>query len=212
VKQRQCSPHILIIIRKADKVNHVFYEDGKYVKTDGKTVLGSDDKAGVVIMLNMIEHNVPGCYYFFIGEEPVTGGGCKGSRGIFSKKPDWFKQFDRCIAFDRRGYGSIISRMNTGQCCSREFVEALVSEFKSNEMEFKSDPGGYYTDSAVFMPVIPEVSNLSCGGFREHNTDEFQNLNYLERVANATVKINWEGLPTVRVPAKETRIILYGQE
>ena len=35
------------------KVNHVF--EGNIIKTDGKSILGADDKAGVTIMLNMIE-------------------------------------------------------------------------------------------------------------------------------------------------------------
>jgi hypothetical protein len=190
--------------KKLTKVNHVFYEDerGKKVKTDGKTPLGSDDKAGVTVMLNMIEHNVPGCYYFFIGEEPLLSVGCKGSKDIFKNKPDWFKRFDRCIAFDRRGCGSIISKQRDVTCCSKEFVLALAAQFGDNNMEYKSDPTGRYTDSAVFMYIIPEVTNLSCGGFHEHTNSEFQNLDYLERVCNATIKINWEELPIVRVPKK----------
>ena len=55
-------------------VNHVF--DGKIIKTDGKTILGADDKAGVAIMLYMIENKIPGLYYFFLGEEV----GCIGSK------------------------------------------------------------------------------------------------------------------------------------
>ena len=35
------------------------------IKTDGKTILGADDKAGVTIMLYMIEKGLPGLYYFF---------------------------------------------------------------------------------------------------------------------------------------------------
>ncbi len=35
-------------------VNHVF--DGKIIKTDGKSILGADDKAGVTIMLYMIKN------------------------------------------------------------------------------------------------------------------------------------------------------------
>ena len=50
---------------KADtKVNHIF--DGNIIKTDGTTILGADDKAGVTIMLNMIEKKIPGLYYFFL--------------------------------------------------------------------------------------------------------------------------------------------------
>ena len=48
-------------------VNHVI--DGDIIRTDGQSILGADDKAGVTIMLYMIEHNVTGLYYFFVGEE-----------------------------------------------------------------------------------------------------------------------------------------------
>lgn len=190
---------------KLIKVNHVFYEDDKgrkKVKTDEKTPLGSDDKAGMTIMLKMIENNVPGCYYFFLGEETVGfgTGGCKGSKAIYEQNKDWFKQFNRCIAFDRHGYGSIISKQRGKECCSKEFVKALASEFESNNMAFRDDPTGRYTDSAIFMYTIPEVTNLSCGGFNEHTPREIQNLDYLERMVNACLKINWESLPTVRVP------------
>ena len=43
-----------------------------------KTILGADDKAGMVILLYMIEKKIPGLYYFFIGEEV----GCIGSNAF----------------------------------------------------------------------------------------------------------------------------------
>ena len=42
---------------------------GNIIKTDGKTILGADDKAGVTIILSMIEAQVPGLYYFFTAED-----------------------------------------------------------------------------------------------------------------------------------------------
>lgn len=195
--------HLDNYTQKLVKVNHVFYKDklGQKVRTDGKTPLGSDDKAGMVVMLNMIENKVPGCYYFFIGEELCAGSrGCQGSKDIIKIKRDWFLQFDRCIAFDRRDYGSIISRQKGRTCCSREFVNALSNEFKKSGMSFKDDPTGIYTDSAVFMETISEVTNLSCGGFKEHTCSEFQNLDYLQRLSQAVLNIDWENLPVVRDP------------
>ena len=60
-------------------IDHVI--DGDIIKTDGFTILGADDKAGVTIMLNMIENKVPGLYYFFLGEEV----GCVGSKKLSGK-------------------------------------------------------------------------------------------------------------------------------
>ena len=37
--------------------------------TDNTSILGADDKSGVSVMLYMMAHNIPGVYYFFIGEE-----------------------------------------------------------------------------------------------------------------------------------------------
>ena len=55
------------------KVTHV--QDAKFIRTNGKTILGADDKAGMVVIMYMIEKKIPGLYYFFLGEEV----GCIGS-------------------------------------------------------------------------------------------------------------------------------------
>jgi hypothetical protein len=166
------------------------------IGTDGSTLLGADDKAGVVILLNLIENKVPGLYYFFIGEES----GLVGSRGILGKNPEKFKKYKRCIAFDRRDYGSVITKQMGKTCCSDEFANELIKELGRNGMKYKQDPFGIYTDSAVFTEIIPECTNLSVGYFNEHSSEEVQNITYLESLAKATVGIKWEELPTVREP------------
>jgi len=173
-----------------EKVNHII--DNEWIRTDGSTVLGADDKAGVVILLYMIENEIPGTYYFFIGEES----GMAGSKGILRIKRDWFNKFKRCISFDRRGYGSIISRQMGRKCCSDDFVNSLSEQFKINGMNYKNDPGGIYTDSAAFIGIIPECTNLSVGYFNEHSTNEHQNITYLEELCETCLKIEWENLLT----------------
>ena len=177
-----------------EPVTHVF--KGDFIETDSSTILGADDKAGVVIMMYMIENKIPGTYYFFLGEES----GLKGSKGILIIKKDWFKtNFKRCVSFDRRGYGSIISRQMGGQCCSPEFVESLKKQYDSVGLPHRNDSGGIYTDSATFMGIIPECTNLSVGYFNEHSHSESQNIVYLEKLAKASIQIDWENLPTVGV-------------
>jgi di/tripeptidase len=56
-------------------IKHVI--DGDFIKTNEYTNLGADDKAGMVIMLNMINEKVPGLYYFFQGEETGRIGSSK---------------------------------------------------------------------------------------------------------------------------------------
>jgi len=190
--------------RDVEPVNHVF--DGEFIETDGSTILGADDKAGVVVLLYMIENKVPGTYYFFLGEES----GMLGSKGILRIKPDWFKtNFKRCISFDRKGYGSIISRQMGEQCCSSEFVDSLKTQYNDLGLKHRNDPGGLFTDSAAFMGTIPECTNLSVGYFNEHSNHERQNIDYLKILAETSIKIKWENLPTIGV--KETHNYNYNR-
>ena len=182
-----------------EKVVHDIFQTKKGdtgIGTDGSTILGADDKAGVVILLNLIENNIPGLYYFFIGEESGT----VGSRGLLKEEGDNLSKYKRCIAFDRRDYGSVITKQMGRTCCSGEFADALIAQFADNGMKYKQDPFGIYTDSAIFVDVIPECTNLSVGYFHEHSSIEVQNITYLEQLAKATVGIKWEELPTVRSP------------
>jgi len=189
--------HLDVVSKQKLKINKISYqkEEHEFVKTDGFTILGADDKTGVVIMLNMIDNNVSGTYYFMIGEEVGT----VGSGLLYKEKGELLSTFDRCVAFDRKSYGSIINRQMGEYCCSDEFVNSLVNEFSNNGMEFKADPYGVWTDSALFMGTIPECTNLSVGYFNEHHYEEEQDITYMLQLADVVTKINWESLPTVRI-------------
>jgi len=173
-------------------VKHVF--DGDFVKTDGETNLGADDKAGTTIMMNMISEKVPGLYYFFMGEES----GCVGSSNlsrVFESKGH--PTMNKCISFDRRGYDSIITEQ-TSVCASDDFAKELAKRYNEYGFWFKPDPTGVYTDSAEFTDIIPECSNISCGYFSEHTKSEKQDLEFLELLAIVSTQIDWETLPIVR--------------
>ena len=190
--------HLDTVSKQKLKINKITYKkDGKeFVKTDGFTILGADDKTGVTILLNMIDEKVPGTYYFFIGEEVDY----VGSGLIYKEKGEFLSNFDRCVSFDRKGYGSIINRQKGEYCCSNEFVSALSTQFKKYGMKFKSDKFGVGTDSALFMGIIPECTNLSVGYFNEHTYREEQDMDYLVELAEVSTKIDWENLPTIRKP------------
>ena len=188
--------HLDTATKVSSKVNHVF--DGDIIKTDGTTVLGADDKAGVTVMLWMMNHKVPGLYYFFIGEEV----GCIGS-GLASKSIGDFKdKYDRIISFDRRDVGSVITHQSWARCCSNEFADELANQLNSAGLglEYKKDDGGVYTDSAEFVDIIPECTNLSVGYYKEHTTTESQDIEHLRKLAEACLKVDWDSLPTVRNP------------
>lgn len=176
------------------KVKLVTYEEKKqkFVGTDGSTILGADDKAGVTVMLYMIEHNVPGLYYFFVGEE--RGG--VGSYNLSMECDNILENIERCVAFDRYGYNSVITHQMMSRCCSDIFADALCAEFKKQGLELRKDDTGIFTDSANFINIIRECTNISVGYFHEHTKREFQNITYLEQLCNAVLNIDWENLPS----------------
>lgn len=193
--------HLDTYCREYKRVWHII--DGNIIKTDGTTTLGGDDKAGITIMIKMIEAGVPGLYYFFRGEEGVTSPtGTWGSKQALRTKSDFFKNYEKCIAFDRRGNSSIISEQMYQECCSVEFVVALEDEFSKYGLNYKEDPTGMWCDSGVFMEIIPECTNISVGYKSEHTFNEEQNIDHLEKLVDVCINIDWENLPTKRDPNK----------
>ena len=186
--------HLDTVSKTFAKVTHKF--DGDFIRTDGNTTLGADDKAGVTIMTWMIKNQIPGLYYFFIGEEV----GCIGS-GLTAKYYNFdFKEdeYERIISFDRRGTDSVITHQSWYRCCSDVFANALCNEFNKSGLLYKKDDGGVYTDSAEFVDLISECTNISVGYYKEHTTNEHQDINHLVKLADACLKVDWESLPTVR--------------
>lgn len=177
-----------------------------YIITDGNTILGADDKSGVTVMLYMIAHNIPGLYYFFIGEE--RGGIGSGKLSSVFNSTEHVRGIKRCVSFDRRNYHSVITEQMGRRCCSDEFGTALCKEYnKTGLVDFSLDPTGIYTDSASFIDDIPECTNISVGYFHEHTGDEYQNLTFLENLCKASLSVNWEGLPTTRKVGIDQEIV-----
>ena len=199
--------HLDTVSKDYVTVTHVF--DGNLIKTDGKTTLGADDKAGITVLLWMIKNNVPGLYYFFIGEEVgCIGSGNAAKNMDFSHinpipKSGFYKgNYDRIISFDRRDVGSVITFQSSSRCCSDDFADALCQELnQTRKMSYKKDTGGVYTDSAEFTHLVPECTNISVGYYKEHTTNESQDIIHLTNLADACVKVDWEKLPTKRDPS-----------
>ena len=185
--------HLDTVSRESTIVTHIF--DDHMISTDGKTTLGADDKAGVTIMLHLIKNNVPGLYYFFIGEEV----GCIGS-GLASSisMKDFKGKYDRIISFDRRGTDSVITYQSSTRCCSDVFADSLAKQLNLSGMKYRKDEGGVYTDSAEFIDIIPECTNISVGYYKEHTFNESQDIKHLEDLSSACLLVDWENLPTQR--------------
>lgn len=187
--------HIDTVSSVYRNVNHVI--NGKIISTDGTSTLGADDKAGMVIMLWMIKNKIPGLYYFFIGEES----GCIGSK-FASENVELFSKYDRIISFDRRGTNSVITSQYSMECCSSEFSDDLCKELNKFGMSYVKDNTGIYTDSAEFMGIIPECTNISVGYYNEHSNFEYQDIDHLINLAKACVLVDWENLSTKRDPSE----------
>jgi hypothetical protein len=164
---------------------------GNIIKTDGKTILGADDKAGVTIILSMIEAQVPGLYYFFTAEEI----GRYGSR--FAVDSDEFKLYGskikNVISFDRKGYNSIITHQSNIRTCEDEFAYILSSRLKNKGINLDLDTTGSYTDSFSFVghKNIENCTNISVGYFNPHKKNENQDIEFLETLSKACISIEW---------------------
>ena len=186
---------------RVDESGHTFRliktgQGDEHIYTDGSTILGADDKAGISVMLYMMASGVPGLYYFFIGEE--RGGiGSNALSGIYDQV-DYLAEIRQCVSFDRRRTTSVITHQLGRQCCSNSYGQALCNELNKSGLSLSLDTTGVYTDSASFMDDIAECTNISVGYYNEHRGTEMQNISYLKRLAEASVKVNWNSLPISR--------------
>ncbi len=172
-------------------------------ETKAPSILGADDKLGVWIMCKLIEAKVPGLYIFHVGEEH----GGVGSNHIVKNTPDVVKHIQRCIAFDRRDYFSVITSQRGGVCCSNKFAQALCDQLNTLKGSLKQnkgtliklDIGGIFTDSANYISLIQECTNISVGYFSEHSPMEHFNMHWLQKtLLPILLKIKWQELPTVK--------------
>jgi len=190
--------HLDTASRTKSEVNlREFEKDGQtFIKTDGTSILGADDKAGVTVLLYMIHNNVPGVYWFFIGEE--RGG--IGSRDVAKdlNSYSFMKDVKKVVSFDRRNYYSVITSQMGVSCCSNEFAQSLCGELNKSGLKLTLDPTGVFTDSASFIDLIPECTNISVGYFDEHRNTELQNISYLKKLCKAAVACDWDKLVVKR--------------
>jgi hypothetical protein len=190
--------HLDTASRTKSEVNLVGYKkDGQeFIITDNTSILGADDKSGVTILMYMIAKRIPGVYWFFYGEERGGQGSAKVANNFHTYK--FMKNIKKIVSFDRRNYHSVITQQMGLQCCSNEFADQLCQELNKSGMKMSLDPTGVFTDSANFIDLIPECTNVSVGYFNEHTHDEMQNITFLEKLCKAVVNVNWRGLKAYR--------------
>ena len=184
--------HIDTVGHSKKKVEPI-YENG-WIRVGNKDAacLGGDDRCGILCLLHLIEHKIPGTYIFHIGEER----GLIGARHI--EKTFELSVFDRGIEFDRRGEASVITEMGVVRTCSDDFAEDLCKQLGLN---FKPDNTGVSTDVKAYEDQIAECTNISVGYRSEHSNRETINADFLiNDLLAAIIKVDWDKLPVKRDP------------
>lgn len=197
VDTRRLARHRTLFVAHTDTVHrtggpNAFLEDSKGLYAVDSP-LGADDAAGVSILAAMLER-VPGYYIFTRGEE--RGG--IGSKYLAENHAELLGQFDRAIAFDRKGTSDIITHQWSGRCCSDEFAEALSGALNDKGMLYMPSDNGVYTDTAEFIDIIPECTNISVGYYWEHSDKEWLDTEHHMALLDAALTIDWDSLPVSR--------------
>ena len=160
--------------------------------------LGADDTVGVWLCLEMIAAGVPGRYIFHYGEE--RGG--LGSTPL-TRDPEWretLSQYRACIALDRMDRHDVITHQGWQRCCSDVFANSIadILAIEDHRLTYKPDDGGIYTDSAEYIDLIGECTNLSVGYFAQHSRGEWVDLQHVERLRDALIGADWSALVYAR--------------
>jgi hypothetical protein len=159
--------------------------------------LGADDGAGCAMLMHLLHNGVPGYYIFTQGEE--CGG--IGAKYLAGNMASLLSEFDRAIAFDRKGIDSVITHQGMGRCCSDAFGEALSGALnRDDRMMYLPDDTGVYTDTAEFTDIIPECTNVSVGYYHEHGDKEYIDVIHFQALADAVLGFDWDELVTERDP------------
>lgn len=170
--------------------------EGPYLKLaggSGSNCLGADDTAGAWLLIQMIKAGKPGLYVFHRGEEC----GRLGSDWIAQNNPGFLEGIEIAIAFDRRGQKSIITHQLLGRCCSDAFAQSLADGLG---MGHELDDGGSFTDTASYMDLVPECTNVSVGYYNEHSREEKLHVPYLYTLLDALLALDTSRLIIERTP------------
>ena len=187
-------------VHRGDGVNKIDRSKKGWLKAVKDSQLGADDGAGVALLCHLASSGVPGYYVFTQGEE--CGG--IGATFLANQYADLLREFDRSIAFDRKDVWSVITHQGwSGRCCSDAFADALSAGLSAGDLIYAPDATGVYTDTAEFVDCIPECTNVSVGYYHEHSDRECLDLLHFAALAKAVVALDWEALPTERVPMED---------
>lgn len=162
--------------------NKPFIEEGKMleiVEKDGilwcEHGIGGDDKAGISIILTILDEIETAKACFFVQEEP----GCVGSEHL---NEDWFRDVGYTIAYDSPGYNRSAFACSGVMLFDKDFYENHVKPVFSGfgVTNFYSEP---CTDiENIRIKVGIACVNISAGYYNQHTKSEFCNFEEMKKL------------------------------
>ncbi|ESY41999.1 hypothetical protein X747_14415 [Mesorhizobium sp. LNJC384A00] len=165
-------------------------------KKGASSCLGADDTAGVWLMTEMVKAGIEGLYVIHHAEER----GCIGSSNLVQHNSKFVAGIQAAIAFDRRGYDSVITHQSWGRTASDAFANSLAAILGG---DYKPDDTGTYTDTNEYAGIIPECTNISVGYYDQHTRRETQNVEFLLDLRDTLLAADWSQLVIERDPQSD---------
>lgn len=169
------------------------------VSDKASNCLGADDTSGVWLMRELILAKKPGLYVFHREEEC----GMHGSAFIAKKTPELLKDIDIAIALDRRGFDDVITHQAGGRCCSQAFASDLAAALNADGCSYKPSSYGIFTDTASYVDIVPECTNISVGYDDQHTRRENQSLPFLASLRETLLSVDPNKLSVDRDPTEK---------
>jgi hypothetical protein len=145
--------------------------------------LGADCTTGIWLMREMIIGGINGTYVFHADEE--IGG--YGSAWLAKNHGGLLDGIDFAIAFDRKGFNSVITHQFGGRCASDKFAYSLSSMLPNL---YETDDTGTFTDTANYTGIIGECTNVSVGYLSQHTDKETQSISHALVLRNAMLSFD----------------------
>lgn len=194
------SCHTDTVTRKIGKQNVRWIGKGVLGLNNPQTgqCLGADDGAGLWIMLELIKAGKEGHYVFHRDEE--IGG--QGSQWL-STNNNWQKYIPvsvkAAIAMDRCGTQDIITHQMYQRTCSDRFADSLMIQLPNG---MRKDDSGVFTDTANYVDIIGECTNLAVGYEHNHGPSEVLDTRHVRDLRDALVMLDVSRLDFVRNPGE----------
>lgn len=173
----------------------VLIDQDEYAFVNSGDCLGADCTTGVWLMVHMIRAGVPGLYVFHRDEE--IGG--RGSDWIVKNTPDLLTGINYAIAFDRKRCDSVVTHQFGQRCCSDEFASSLIDVLGGG---YKADDTGTFTDTANYVDLIGECTNISVGYWDQHTSLETQDLQFADALLDTLLTSDFSTLVAKREPGE----------